>query len=302
MLLGDAEKEHMCRLIRRIEGFTGVRVLTYSVMTNHFHLLLEEPDRSEVVTDEEFARRMACLYSEQELDELYSMWDTWIDEGCDELVEADKQRYIARMHDISEFMKQLKQRFSRWFNRMNGRKGALWDARFKSVMVEPGTPLRVVAAYIEMNPVRAGMVVEPQFYRFGGFGEALGGCWSARKGIQKIVQTSMADVTEWESVSTEYLERILMYDEVRRHPERLCTDHDMLREKLGKRIELTDYERLLCKCRYFSDGWVIGGKAFVEAYFQENRDFFGPKRISGSRKVKGGWSGIYAAREFVDWD
>ncbi|NCD34262.1 MAG: hypothetical protein EOL87_12725, partial [Spartobacteria bacterium] len=42
-LLGDAEKERMHQLIRRVEGFSGVRVLTYALMSNHIHLLLEEP-------------------------------------------------------------------------------------------------------------------------------------------------------------------------------------------------------------------------------------------------------------------
>ncbi|NCD33053.1 MAG: transposase, partial [Spartobacteria bacterium] len=53
MLLGEAEKEHMRVLIRRVEGFSGVRVLTYALMTNHIHLLLEEPDRATVVDDGE---------------------------------------------------------------------------------------------------------------------------------------------------------------------------------------------------------------------------------------------------------
>ncbi|NCD34324.1 MAG: chemotaxis protein CheW [Spartobacteria bacterium] len=297
MLLGDREKEHMIALIRRIEGFTGVRVLTYAIMTNHVHLLLEEPDRNTVVSEDELRRRMAFLYSEDECEEIYERWDVWDIESS----VRDKLRYTRRMHDISEFMKQLKQRFSRWYNKRNQRCGALWDRRFKSVLVEPGTPLRVVAAYIEMNPVRAGMENEPHFYRYCGFAEAMGGGQAARSGIRTITQSMDPSGNDWPSLSAHYLERILMYDEVRKHPERACTGHDFLREKLGKKLELTQFERLLCRCRYFTDGRIIGCKTFIEDFFQANRHLFGEKRVTGARKVKGGWDDLFAIRDLPDW-
>ena len=54
-------------------------------------------------------------------------------------------------------MKELKQRFSRWHNRRVGRKGPVWEDRYKSVQVEDDeTALRTIAAYIDLNPVRAG--------------------------------------------------------------------------------------------------------------------------------------------------
>ncbi|NCD32977.1 MAG: hypothetical protein EOL87_06090 [Spartobacteria bacterium] len=297
MLLGDTEKEYMLLLMRRIEGFTGVRILTYAIMTNHIHLLLEEPDRNTCISDDELRRRLAFLYSKGECEDINERWTLW---GQNES-KADKQRYLLRMNDISEFMKQLKQRFSRWYNRKNQRSGTLWDARFKSVLVQPGTPLRIVAAYIEMNPVRAGMTKEPHFYRYCGFSEAMGEGLAAQKGIRTIALSMDLESDDWKSVSELYLERILMYDEVRRHPERACTDHSYLREKLGKRMELTDFERFMCRSRYFTDGRIIGCKAFIEAFFEENRDYFGNRRTSGARRVKGGWKDLFSIRELVDW-
>ncbi|NCD34192.1 MAG: hypothetical protein EOL87_12365 [Spartobacteria bacterium] len=301
MLLGDVEKEHLHRLIRRVEGFTGVRVLTYALMTNHIHLLLEEPERNTCISDELFKTRLRYLYTEQELAELYERWTIWESDGCEQAVQEDKQRYLDRMHDISEFMKQIKQRFSRWYNKKNNRSGTLWDERFKSVLVEQGAPLRVVGAYIEMNAVRAGMVAEPQGYRFCGFGEAMGGGTAAKDGIRTIAACMNADSDVWDTVSSLYLERILMYDEVRNHPEQPCTDHDFLRGKIGKRLKLTDHERLLCRCRYFTDGRIIGCKAFIESFFNENRDYFGPKRKTGAKKIRGGWQDLFAIRELIDW-
>ena len=41
----EMEKEALVRLIRKMSQFSGIEVLTYCVMANHFHLLVREPDR-----------------------------------------------------------------------------------------------------------------------------------------------------------------------------------------------------------------------------------------------------------------
>ncbi len=46
--MDDAEKEVFRGMMRRAEAFCGVRVLTYAVMSNHFHLLVEVPERVEI--------------------------------------------------------------------------------------------------------------------------------------------------------------------------------------------------------------------------------------------------------------
>jgi putative transposase len=79
------------------------------------------------------------------------------------------------MHDLSEFMRTLMQRMTRWFNREHRRTGTLWEERFKSVIVESGDASRMMAAYIDLNPVRAGMVADPAEYRWSSYGEAVGG-------------------------------------------------------------------------------------------------------------------------------
>jgi putative transposase len=77
------------------------------------------------------------------------------------------------MHDLSEFMKGLKQRFTQWFNGHHGRRGTLWEGRFKSVLVQDGYAARVMAAYIDLNPIRAAMVQKPEDYKWCSYGEAV---------------------------------------------------------------------------------------------------------------------------------
>jgi hypothetical protein len=59
--------------------------------------------------------------------------------------------------------------------------------RFKSVLVEDGEALRTMAAYIDLNPVRAGMVKDPKDYRWCGYGEAMGGGTAARLELCQVV-------------------------------------------------------------------------------------------------------------------
>ena len=57
-------------------------------------------------------------------------------QGDHAAAEELRQRYLARMWDLSAFVKVLKQRFAQWYNRRNGRDGCLWSDRLKSVLVE----------------------------------------------------------------------------------------------------------------------------------------------------------------------
>lgn len=302
----------MRRLIRRVEGFTGVHVLTYAVMTNHIHLLLEEPERDGVrlIADDELIRRLHFLYSEGEVGEICGRWKEWEAEGLVDMVAEDKQTYLVRMHDISEFMKQVKQRFSCWYNRRNGRLGTLWDRRFKSVLVEDGAALRTMAAYIEMNPVRAGMVDDPKWYRFCGLGEAMGGVMCARRGIMKLASgvarlddavREKESIDVWDAASDVYWGRVLMYDEIRRNPQLVMLDRTMIPDKLKKRMKISDFERLQCRSRYFCDGQVFGSLAFVEEFFEHNRDYFSSSRKHGARKTRGGWGDLFTIRDLSRW-
>jgi hypothetical protein len=87
------------------------------------------------------------------------------------------------MHDLSWFMRLLKQRFARWYNAFHKTFGTLWAERFTSVIVEGGgEALLATCAYVDLNPVRAKLVSDPKDYQWSGYGEAVGGKAAARKG------------------------------------------------------------------------------------------------------------------------
>ena len=62
-----------------------------------------------------------------------------------------RESFTRRMWDLGLFMKTLKQRFSSWYNKKHNRCGTLWEARYKSVLVENGYAARTMSAYIDLN-------------------------------------------------------------------------------------------------------------------------------------------------------
>ena len=182
LVFGPDEKEKFRTFMRMQENFTGCRVVSYCLMSNHIHLLVEVPAGPEGgFTDGQLLERLRAIYSEAyvatvalELAEARKLVaDGLAEEGV--VVARIHSRFTYRMHDLSEFMKTLMQRFTKWFNRTHSRQGNLWEDVFKSVIVEDGAAAKTVAAYIDLNPVRAGIATDPADYRWSSYGEAIGG-------------------------------------------------------------------------------------------------------------------------------
>lgn len=162
-LFTDDERNLLVALIRKAAVFTGLELLAYCVMSNHFHVLvrlLEVPE--EGVSDNEVARRLEVLYGQTE---------------AALIPKSDYDRIRLRMYSVSEYMKIVKQRMSMGYNYRNGgHRGTLWEGRFKTVEVQPSlAALSAVAAYDDLNPVRAAVVSDPGEYHWSGWTAALGG-------------------------------------------------------------------------------------------------------------------------------
>ena len=128
-LLGDSEKETLRIMLHQNAAFAGVEIITHCVMSNHFHLLVRVPvDRT--VPDAEILRRVQGYYSKK--NPVRVAIETAMENGG--LCVSVRERMLARMGDLSVFMKELKQRYSRWHNKQYSRFGTLWAERFKSVL------------------------------------------------------------------------------------------------------------------------------------------------------------------------
>lgn len=301
--LDDGEKEIFRTMMRKAEAFSGVRVLTYAILANHFHLLVAVPERGAVGGDE-LARRMTALYGRAYVAARMKQWDEWRRNGAGYLADREQDNLRARMGDVSAFVKTLKQRYSMSFNSRHGRTGTLWEERFKSVLVEDRESAKAaVAAYIDLNPVRAEIVSDPKDYRWSGYGEACCGNKLAREGLAAVHDSLPYEQRgAWRQVGARY--RTLLYAEgeerhaayggqVVRKGIKSCEVDKVIES--GGRLPLPQVLR--CRIRYFTDGMAIGSKAFVNRFFEANRRCFGPKRQDGARRMRSGeWGDLRTAR------
>ena len=187
--LGEDEKNVFRDIMWRVAAFSGMTVITYAVMDNHFHLLIQVPVREDI-GEAELLRRLALIYKDRDWDRVYGEYERIRDSGSASWMKEWMRGYTYRMYDLSEFMKTLKLRYTIWYNKNHaGRKGTLWSDRFRSVLVEPlrntsgRAALAMIATYIELNAVRAGIVEKPGDYTWCGYRDALTGHSGARKGI-----------------------------------------------------------------------------------------------------------------------
>ena len=186
-LLNDAEKKRVfVNMMHRAADFSGVDVITYVVMDNHFHLCVKIPEREGEVPESEILRRVGVLYGKDRRDALERRLAGCREEGDDAAADAELAKLRSRMGDLSEFMKTFKQRVSQWYNSNYGHEGTLWGGRFKSVLVEDGRYLRNLVAYIHGNPIRAGLVTRAAYYEWSAPGAAAKGDIRARKGLSLL--------------------------------------------------------------------------------------------------------------------
>lgn len=75
---------------------------------------------------------------------------------------------------VSELMKRLSGRQAAFVNKQEDRSGALWEGRFKASPIQRENYLLACCRYVEMNPVRAAMVVGPRQYRWSSYRERIG--------------------------------------------------------------------------------------------------------------------------------
>ena len=290
-LLGDRDKEVLRRMMWRQAEFCGVEIVTYCLMSNHVHLLIRVPVDTDV-SDAELVRRIGRLYQKK---------DTWVLFIEQEIARTGKlspsvrKRLLARMGDVSAFMKELKQRFSLWYNRSRKRFGTLWAERFKSVLIEDQSEaLNAVAMYIDLNPVRAGLVNDPMEYRYCGYAEAVAGNRSVRKQLAETV-----GARDWRQGGTAYRRALMVSGGDESRADRASLSPAKVRKVLDQGGRLESGELLRLRVRYFSDGLVLGSREFVDRIFEEFRDRFGERRKSGARRIRsdgGALSGLCSAR------
>jgi hypothetical protein len=263
----------------------------------------------EEISDEEFGRRLGALYKPMETKLVMDQLKKCRKNGANKMARELKERYTYRMGNISEFMKSLKQKFTRWYNKTNARSGTLWEERYSVTFVGPGWSTKVVAAYIDLNPLRAGIVSDPADYRFSSYGEAVAKDGRARASLFKVMNSvevgaclgSNAAKSETEALA-QY--RVLLAEEggaVEDDGQPVLGESKAQRKKKSKGFSKAEVKKILekngelslaqllrCKTRYFTSGFAVGSKEYVNSLLERLGRAGGvmANRVTGSSKLK----------------
>ena len=141
LLFGDVEKETFHKILFKQLKFSGLRAIAWCFMGNHLHLLLELPDKERALagwTEEDFIKRLAVFKDEMSTRLTLGDVEMFRRNGHARGVSEIAARVRERLFDLSVFMKELKQRMTLAYNFAHGRKGTLWEGRFKCSLVEYG--------------------------------------------------------------------------------------------------------------------------------------------------------------------
>jgi REP element-mobilizing transposase RayT len=164
-LLGEGpldRKEWIDRRLQELAEIFAIAVGGFSVLDNHLHLLLRlDPDVANAWPDEDVVRRWGRLFpprnkSRQPL----PVSKDWVESRLKDAPWVATVR--ARLQSLSWFMKCLKEPLARMANRQDETHGAFFEGRFKSVAILDEESLLATCAYIDLNPVAAGVAKTPE--------------------------------------------------------------------------------------------------------------------------------------------
>ncbi len=279
-VLGDIEKDYLVSLIKRLSAVFFVDVFGFCVMGNHFHLLVKVKT-SEHYSDSDVKRRVGLYYQDETR------------------VVTDGQLPLFRdkLASLSEFMKDIKQRFSRYYNKLHDRRGYFWGDRFKSVIVENGDTLINCLAYIDLNPIRANIVKSPEDYRWSSIGYHIQTGNNSDFLSTDFGLTGYGDMTEAERLR-DYREFMYEKGALETGKGAIIDDAVVDRER-SKNYELSSVDRLRRRTRYFTDSGIIGTKGFVSHYYEMFKGCFNTINEKKPKKISG-LDGIYSLKRLVN--
>ena len=270
--LGEVEKDELLKIIKSLSAVYFSDIFGFCILGDHFHLLIKiHPGYR--FADKEIRRRFALVYGDKA-------------KFPEDKMDARREKWGS----LSEFLKEAKQRFSRFYNNLHNRRGTLWGERFKSVIVEEGQALVSCLAYIDLNPIRAGIVKRPEDYRWSSLG------YHAQSGNRDgFLSTDFGWPESDDMDEGERLEayRRFVYDVGALNradgPRAQAGDHDLTETERDAAAEadLIRTRAFTQKNRYFSDSGIMGSKAFIMENYQRYKSHFQNKREKRPKPIKG---------------
>jgi len=164
-LLGEGQEDRKQWIENRLQELSqtfALEIAGFAVLDSHLHVLVRLcPERVPTWSDEEVVRRWARVVPPRGPDrEPLEINQAWLDQKLADAKFVARTR--ERLANLGWFMKCLKEPLARLANREDGCQGAFWQGRYKSIAILDDEALLATCAYIDLNPVAAGMASTPE--------------------------------------------------------------------------------------------------------------------------------------------
>jgi len=143
-------RQKLLQTIRKYLAVYSCDAAAFCLMGNHYHLIVRFLPFC-ILSREELYERACLLYRDP-----------------NQVLRSERQwqRFNRRIFDVSEFMRNIQQSYTKWYNRRYRRRGPLWGERFKSALLGEQQSILETLLYVELNPVRAGLVERPEDWQW----------------------------------------------------------------------------------------------------------------------------------------
>jgi REP element-mobilizing transposase RayT len=158
-------KQWVLERLARLTSIFAIDVCAYAVMSNHYHLVLHvDRNRARAWSDQQIIERWSQVFR------IPLLVKRWIEGEASQIeIEAARQsvsRWRQRLSDVSWFMRCMNEYLARRANAEDECTGRFWEGRFKSQALLDEAGLLTAMAYVDLNPVRAGVAHVPEEAEF----------------------------------------------------------------------------------------------------------------------------------------
>ena len=267
--LDDDEKEYFLKLMEQFASGFFVHIHAFAIMETHFHILATGLElEAKKATPEELKERYRQMYGKnaEPPEGEYAGNGTLIPDK-----DGGTERLRERLGNISRFVQELKQSFTRWYNKKHHRKGCLWRERYTGVIVSKGDAQLACSTYIDLNPVRAGIVKRPEDYRWCSLGLLARKPERSRRLIKLVTVPDGENSLQWYREFV-YISGGIEKEGAARIPDELIKDVVRYHGKLGIGDCLRYRVRNIC------EGLAMGTHSFIsDVQERYNRKFIRPR-------------------------
>ena len=151
--------------LRHMSGVFSIDLCAYAIMSNHYHLVLRvDRERGTKLSRQEIVERWTSLFGQPPLINRWQDGTATTAEraAAEQLIE----RWRSRLIDISWYMRSLNEHLARRANAEDKCTGRFWEGRFKSQALLDEAGLLTAMAYVDLNPIRAGIAATAENSEF----------------------------------------------------------------------------------------------------------------------------------------